>query len=124
MFIYILPQISLRNLSNFIDDFQNTLAQGKTQKFILEAMVLLLIVYFTLLFIELVLIIIWKLLYNLWRRRKLGAFKDRLARRKLFVAIHATTGQKHSLYAIDLKHAKDILKKTGATWTIFTEDKR
>ena len=122
--LYILSQIWSRDAPNFNFSLPNIIPQDIDEKLILDVVVILILLFLTLLFIEIVLIILWKIGYGWWRRRKIRLFRDKLEYRKVFIAIHSVTGQKHRFFAVDHKHAREILKKTGTAWTIFVEDPR
>ncbi len=127
VFIYILSFYTSGSVSfrGFI--FQGAIPQDDLEKFIHEAVVrwlpILLTIYLVLLLILIILASLWKLIYSWHRRRKLNDFKYKLENRKSYIAIHGITGQKLRFFAVDTRHARDILKKTGSKWTIFTEIK-
>ena len=108
VFLYILFEITAIDPSNFVFLFLN----------------IFLLCFIILLVFELLLLIIFYFCRRWYRARKKNQFVQKLEHRKPFLAIHATTGQKHRFFAIDRKHAEEILKKTGTQWTVFVEDKR
>lgn len=124
MVLYICSSNFHRNLANFDYSFFDTLVQGIDEKLILAVVYWLTFLYLLILLLEIVLIILWKIFFHWYKRRKSAQFISKLSNRRPFIATDAKTGQIHRFLAVDKKHARRILEKTGIKWTILVEDPR